>query len=115
VRLWIAPWEDSEGDLHEASVVHLVIDQGRWQMAPPASVPASPAVRPLGGANPPGPAQAKQVAAPIAAPSSIAAPVVAPNATPVAAPIPESTPAPNPAKAGEIRRQPAASPMVVEH
>jgi conjugal transfer pilus assembly protein TraV len=30
VRLWIAPWEDSDGDLHEASLVHIVVDTGRW-------------------------------------------------------------------------------------
>lgn len=30
VRLWIAPWEDADGDLHEASFVHVVIDTGRW-------------------------------------------------------------------------------------
>lgn len=30
LRLWIAPWEDSDGDLHEAAYVHLVVDPGRW-------------------------------------------------------------------------------------
>jgi conjugal transfer pilus assembly protein TraV len=30
VRLWIAPWEDADGDLHEASLVHVVVDTGRW-------------------------------------------------------------------------------------
>lgn len=30
LRLWIAPWEDSDGDLHDASVVHVVVDTGRW-------------------------------------------------------------------------------------
>jgi conjugal transfer pilus assembly protein TraV len=30
LRLWIAPWEDDDGDLHEASVVHVLIDTGRW-------------------------------------------------------------------------------------
>ena len=30
VRLWISPWEDADGDLHEASYVHVVIDTGRW-------------------------------------------------------------------------------------
>ena len=30
LRLWIAPWEDSDGDLHEESIVHVIVDTGRW-------------------------------------------------------------------------------------
>lgn len=30
LRLWIAPWEDSDGDLHDAATVHVVVDTGRW-------------------------------------------------------------------------------------
>jgi conjugal transfer pilus assembly protein TraV len=30
LRLWVAPWEDLDGDLHDASFVHVVIDTGRW-------------------------------------------------------------------------------------
>ncbi len=30
LRLWIAPWEDADGDLHEAAVVHVLVDTGRW-------------------------------------------------------------------------------------
>ena len=30
LRVWIAPWEDSDGDLHEEGYVHMVIDTGRW-------------------------------------------------------------------------------------
>ncbi len=30
LRLWIAPWEDSDGDLHDAALVHVVVDTGRW-------------------------------------------------------------------------------------
>lgn len=30
LRLWIAPWEDADGDLHEESLVHMVVDTGRW-------------------------------------------------------------------------------------
>ena len=30
LRLWVAPWEDSDGDLHDASFVHVVVDTGRW-------------------------------------------------------------------------------------
>ena len=30
LRLWIAPWEDADGDLHEAALVHVLVDTGRW-------------------------------------------------------------------------------------
>jgi len=30
LRLWIAPWEDSEGDLHDQSYIYVVADLGRW-------------------------------------------------------------------------------------
>jgi conjugal transfer pilus assembly protein TraV len=30
VRLWIAPWLDVEGDLHDASYVYMSIGQPRW-------------------------------------------------------------------------------------
>jgi conjugal transfer pilus assembly protein TraV len=30
LRVWIAPWEDSDGDLHEEALVHVLIDTGRW-------------------------------------------------------------------------------------
>ena len=30
LRLWIAPWEDADGDLHEEALVHMVVDPGRW-------------------------------------------------------------------------------------
>ena len=33
LRLWIAPWEDSDGDLHEASFVHVLVNTGQWRMA----------------------------------------------------------------------------------
>ncbi|MFY7864893.1 type IV conjugative transfer system lipoprotein TraV [Roseateles sp.] len=63
LRLWIAPWEDSDGDLHEASTVHVLIDHGRWLIervrpaprgprmgvTPPAAVGTSPAGTPPGG------------------------------------------------------------------
>jgi conjugal transfer pilus assembly protein TraV len=60
MRLWIAPWEDADGDLHDASFVHVVIDTGRWliervrpaarskldiatpPLAPPASIVNTP-------------------------------------------------------------------------
>ena len=30
LRVWIAPWEDSDGDLHEQSFLYVLIDTGRW-------------------------------------------------------------------------------------
>jgi len=30
LRVWIAPWEDTDGDLHEQSLLHVVVDTGRW-------------------------------------------------------------------------------------
>jgi conjugal transfer pilus assembly protein TraV len=54
----VAPWEDADGDLHEESIVHLVVHTGRWLIdhvrpnprsaidgvtPPPASNPATPA------------------------------------------------------------------------
>ena len=30
LRLWIAAWEDADGDLHEQALVHVVVDSGRW-------------------------------------------------------------------------------------
>jgi conjugal transfer pilus assembly protein TraV len=63
LRLWIAPWEDSDGDLHEASTVHVLVDHGRWLIervrpaprgprmgvTPPAAVGTAPAGTPPGG------------------------------------------------------------------
>ncbi len=30
LRVWVAPWEDRDGDLHEEAVVHVLADTGRW-------------------------------------------------------------------------------------
>lgn len=30
LRLWIAPWEDTERDLHGDSVIYVRVDDGRW-------------------------------------------------------------------------------------
>ena len=48
MALWIAPWEDADGDLHEASFVHVVIDTGRWliERVRPVADPRLDAVRP---------------------------------------------------------------------
>jgi conjugal transfer pilus assembly protein TraV len=58
VRLWIAPWEDSDGDLHEASLVHVVVDTGRWlieRVRPAARSRLDLARPPVGQAMPPAP------------------------------------------------------------
>jgi len=48
LRLWIAPWEDADGDLHEAAVVHVLVDTGRWliERVVPANRNRVDAVRP---------------------------------------------------------------------
>lgn len=30
LRIWIAPWEDTEGDLHDQSYLYMVANSGRW-------------------------------------------------------------------------------------
>lgn len=30
VRIWVAPWEDAEGDLHDQSFMYVVANDGRW-------------------------------------------------------------------------------------
>jgi len=30
LRVWIAPWEDSDGDLHDQSYIYMLADYGRW-------------------------------------------------------------------------------------
>lgn len=30
LRVWIAPWEDADGDLHDQSYVYIMADYGRW-------------------------------------------------------------------------------------
>lgn len=32
LRVWIAPWEDEDGDLHDQSYVYLLADYGRWMI-----------------------------------------------------------------------------------
>lgn len=76
LRIWIAPWEDSEGDLHDQSYVYVVADPGRWMIErnqkrivdryrptfiqaaqnPPAQKPASQPLQagPVGGVTLPG-------------------------------------------------------------
>lgn len=30
LRIWVAPWEDNEGDLHDQSYIYVMADPGRW-------------------------------------------------------------------------------------
>ncbi len=67
LRVWIAPWEDSDGDLHEEAVVHVVVDTGRWLIEhvrpnsgrridgvnAPAAVPADSPIKPNPDTPPP--------------------------------------------------------------
>ncbi len=32
LRVWIAPYQDEQGNFHEASVIHTVIKPGYWQL-----------------------------------------------------------------------------------
>jgi conjugal transfer pilus assembly protein TraV len=59
IRIWMAPWEDADGDLNEESRVYLQIDNGRWliehnrdriraEFAPATPVTFPPAQVPMG-------------------------------------------------------------------
>jgi conjugal transfer pilus assembly protein TraV len=41
LRVWIAPFQDEQGNLHEGSVVHTVLKPGFWQIKPADSEVAS--------------------------------------------------------------------------
>ncbi len=77
LRLWISPWEDADGDLHEASLISVVIDTGRWLIERVRPAPRSR----LDIASPP-----------LAAPSSSATPSATLSATPETRPATEPIP-----------------------
>lgn len=61
LRLWIAPWEDADGDLHEEALVHVIVDTGRWliEHVRPGSRPRIDGVAPpVSPAQEPSPAKA---------------------------------------------------------
>ncbi len=35
LRLWLNRWIDSDGDLHDESLLYLRLDQGAWRLHPP--------------------------------------------------------------------------------
>jgi conjugal transfer pilus assembly protein TraV len=74
LRLWIAPWEDSDGDLHEASTVHVLVNHGRWLIERVRPAPRGPRM----GVTPP----AAPSAAPESAPPGGQAPGISPRANP---------------------------------
>ena len=74
LRLWIAPWEDSDGDLHEASTVHVLIDHGRWLIERVRPAPRAPRM----GVTPP----AAPSAAPASAPPGAQPAGISPRANP---------------------------------
>jgi conjugal transfer pilus assembly protein TraV len=78
LRLWIAPWEDSDGDLHEASTVNVLIDHGRWLIER-----VRPAPRGLRmGVTPPAAPTVAPTAAPASATPSAQAPGLSPRPNP---------------------------------
>ena len=61
LRLWIAPWEDADGDLHEEALVHVVVDTGRWlieHVRPAARSRVDGVAPPVSPAQEPSPAKA---------------------------------------------------------
>lgn len=78
IRMWVAPWEDADGDLNDHSYVYLQVDSGRWliehnraqvrrEFAPRAAQGATPVV------TTPSAAPAAAVTAPSVPPSTTSA------------------------------------------
>jgi conjugal transfer pilus assembly protein TraV len=36
MRVWVAPWIDDEGDLHQQGYLYMVVDQGQWAIGLPS-------------------------------------------------------------------------------
>jgi hypothetical protein len=47
MRIWIAPWEDSRGDLHAPGYLYTEILPRRWRIGVPAEPPPVALIRPL--------------------------------------------------------------------
>ena len=39
LRVWVSPWIDAEGDLHQEGYLYLVVDHGTWALGLPAGDP----------------------------------------------------------------------------
>jgi len=47
MRIWIAPWEDSRGDLHAPGYLYTEIEPRRWTVGGPAETERVTLIRPL--------------------------------------------------------------------
>jgi hypothetical protein len=47
MRIWIAPWEDSRGDLHAPGYLYTEIESRRWTLGAPAELERTALIRPL--------------------------------------------------------------------
>ena len=47
MRVWIAPWEDSRGDLHAPGYLYTEIEPRRWSLGAPAEPERDTLIRPL--------------------------------------------------------------------
>jgi conjugal transfer pilus assembly protein TraV len=47
MRIWIAPWEDSRGDLHAPGYLYTEIEPRRWTLGAPAEPDREFLIRPL--------------------------------------------------------------------
>jgi conjugal transfer pilus assembly protein TraV len=47
MRIWIAPWEDSRGDLHAPGYLYTEIEPRRWALERPRGVERATRIRPL--------------------------------------------------------------------
>jgi conjugal transfer pilus assembly protein TraV len=47
MRVWIAPWEDSRGDLHAPGYLYTEIEPRRWTLGAPAEPDPASLIRPL--------------------------------------------------------------------
>lgn len=73
LKLWVAPWEDRDGVLHDAAFVFVPIDHGHWLLDPvrPAQRLESRAMRPPRPAAAPAPANPSPMDADVALPRPV--------------------------------------------
>lgn len=82
MRIWVAPWEDTNGDLNVSGYLYTEIEPRRWVLGDPAPS-SNPVLSPL--TVRPKPKQAPAV-------QQVAAPAAQPNAAPTALQTSEATP-----------------------
>lgn len=51
MRIWIAPWEDNDGDLHANGYIYTEIEQRKWNLGQPFNSPGT-ALSPLSVVTP---------------------------------------------------------------